>query len=102
MKTSTTKYPHITVQLTGEDGNAFSILGRVTRAMKRAGLERFTIDEFTNEATAGDYDHLLLTVLRWVATDLDDEAEDEYNPNACADCGEKYAVGGCPACGDDY
>ena len=29
-----TKYPEIKVKLTGEDGNAFSILGRVTREMQ--------------------------------------------------------------------
>lgn len=34
-----TKYPEINVPLVGEDGNAFSILGRVKRIMRRAGLE---------------------------------------------------------------
>lgn len=24
---------------------------------------------------------------------------DLFNPNACSECGEKYAVGGCPSCG---
>jgi hypothetical protein len=102
MKTSTTKYPHITIQLEGEDGNAFSILGRVTRAMKRAGVERSEIDAFTAEATSGDYDNLLRTVMSWVSFDIDPDEDEDYNPNACADCGEKYAVGGCPACGDDH
>lgn len=101
MKTATIKYPHVHVQLIGEDGNAFSILGRVTRAMKRAGVERFKTDEFIAEATSGDYDHLLRTVMSWVSCDVDTE-EDDYNPNACTECGEKYAVGGCPACGADH
>jgi len=29
------KYPNITVQLVGEDGNAFNILGKVTKTLKR-------------------------------------------------------------------
>jgi hypothetical protein len=32
------RHPDICVQLTGEDGNAFAILGRTTRALRQAGL----------------------------------------------------------------
>ncbi len=28
-------YPHITVELTGHDGNAFAILGRVLQALRQ-------------------------------------------------------------------
>jgi len=62
------KYPEIVVQLSGEDGNAFFIMGRVTRALRRAGVESSEIDAYTEEATGGDYDHLLQTTMRWVAT----------------------------------
>lgn len=62
----TPKYPDVEVQLTGEDGNAFAILGAVTKAMKRAGVEKAERDEFMNEATEGDYDHLLQTCMKWV------------------------------------
>jgi len=31
-------YPHIRVQLVGRDGNAFTVLGSVTKAMRRHGL----------------------------------------------------------------
>lgn len=31
------KHPEITVKLTGEDGNAFNILGICLRAMRRVG-----------------------------------------------------------------
>ena len=55
------KYPDITVQLVGKDGNAFSILGRCRRAMKQAGLSETEINEFTKETTNGDYNHLLAT-----------------------------------------
>ena len=60
------KYPNVSVKLVGEDGNTFAILGRVTRAMRQAGLDKAERDAFMTEATSGDYDHLLATVMRWV------------------------------------
>lgn len=60
------KYPAIEVELVGHDGNAFSIIGRVRKAMKKAGLSEEQIKEFTDEATSGDYDHLLQTAMRYV------------------------------------
>jgi hypothetical protein len=61
-----TKYPDIEVNLIGEDGNAFAILGRVTRAMRHAKLDPSEIAAFQAEATSGDYDNLLVTTMRWV------------------------------------
>jgi hypothetical protein len=61
-------YPDVHVQLVGEDGNAFAILGRVRKALKRAG-HRDVVDKFTAEATNGNYDHLLQTCMRWVDCD---------------------------------
>lgn len=60
------KYPNITVPLVGEDGNAYSILARVRRALSRNGVDYDEIDKFTDEATRGDYDELLQTVMNWV------------------------------------
>jgi hypothetical protein len=60
------KYPDIEVQLTVEDGNAFYILGKVQRALRRAGVPKEEIDAYMAEATSGDYDHLLATTMRWV------------------------------------
>lgn len=60
------RYPNVDVQLTGEDGNAFAILGRVQRALRREGVPATEVSEFFTEATAGDYDHLLATCARWV------------------------------------
>ena len=37
---SDVKYPEITVQLIGLDGNAFAILGRCLEAMRKAGLSQ--------------------------------------------------------------
>jgi hypothetical protein len=63
--TMTPKHPHITVPLTGEDGNAFAILGRCRKAAREAGLRESEITAFVTEATSGDYDHLLQTAMRW-------------------------------------
>ena len=63
----TVKYPEVQVQLTGEDGNAFAILGAVTNALKRAGVDKAERDAFFAEATAGDYDALLRTAMNWVS-----------------------------------
>lgn len=60
------RHPDISVQLTGEDGNAFAILGRVQRAMRDGGLDQSEIDEYLAEATEGHYDDLLMTTMHWV------------------------------------
>jgi hypothetical protein len=54
------------VVLTGEDGNAFAILGKVSKALRRVGADKEYIDKFRNEATSGDYDHLLTTAMEYV------------------------------------
>lgn len=59
------KYPDITVQLSGGDGNAFAILGAVIRAARQGGLPEPEIQQFRAEATAGDYHHLLATCMAW-------------------------------------
>ena len=59
------KYPDITVELVGKDGNAFNILGICRRAMKRARLPESEIEAFTQEATSNDYNHLLITCTEW-------------------------------------
>ncbi len=60
--------PDICVPLSGEDGNAFFIIGRVSSAMKRGGIPGKVIDEFTNEAMSGDYDNVLRTCMKYVET----------------------------------
>lgn len=60
------KYPEINVELVGFDGNAFVILGRVKQALEKGGISKEEIDEFTEEATQGDYDELLQCCMRWV------------------------------------
>ncbi|NBU69960.1 MAG: hypothetical protein EBS53_00700 [Bacteroidetes bacterium] len=61
----TPRYPDVVVQLTGEDGNAFAILGRCQRAAKQAKLDPNLIAQFREDATHGDYSHLLATCQAW-------------------------------------
>lgn len=64
------------LQLVGMDGNAFSILGRARQAWRRAGND---MDEWTKihaEATSGDYNHLLQTMMEHFDTDGDEEDEE--------------------------
>lgn len=60
------KHPNVTVQLTGEDGNAFVIVSRVRRALKAGGVPSSDIEQFTADATSGDYAHVLNTCTEWV------------------------------------
>ena len=55
-----------TVKLIGQDGNAFAIMGNVKQALKRAGADKDYIDEYLNEATSGDYNHLLTVSMKYV------------------------------------
>lgn len=53
------------VNLIGEDGNAFAILGKVSKALKRAGLKE-EAEQYLQEATSGDYNHLLTITMEYV------------------------------------
>ena len=54
------------VKLTGEDGNAAAIIGSVRIAMKRAKVDKETIDAFYKEAMSGGYDNVLRTCKKYV------------------------------------
>ena len=54
------------VKLVGEDGNAFSIMGRVSKALRRAGADKEYVDKYLNESMSGDYDHLLGVAMEYV------------------------------------
>jgi hypothetical protein len=59
-------YPNVKVKLVGSDGNAFSIMGKVSAALRRHGVPKEEIDRYTTESMSGDYNHLLRTAMRWV------------------------------------
>ena len=60
------KYPDVTVEFTGADGNAFNLLAIVRRALLDHGVEASEVAAFLLDATASDYDHLLITCYQWV------------------------------------
>lgn len=60
------KYPDIEVDLSGGNGNAFAIMGAVSKALRRAGVDKAERDAFMAEATSGDYDHVIQTAMAWV------------------------------------
>lgn len=63
----TVKFPEVEVDLIGRDSNAFGIIAAVRKALKRGGASKEQTDLFVQEATSGDYDQLLLTVMKWVS-----------------------------------
>jgi len=58
--------PKPTVKLIGEDGNAFSIMGRVKKALMLVGADKEYVDKYLNEAISGDYDRLLVVSMEYV------------------------------------
>ena len=64
--TTEIKYPEIEVQLTGNDGNAFAIMGAVRKALKQAKVSAEEIAEYTKQSTSGDYNNLLRVAMAWV------------------------------------
>jgi hypothetical protein len=57
--------------LVGIDGNAFSIMGYVSNALRREDLKD-KIKEYQAKATSSDYDHLLAISIEYI--DLANEA----------------------------
>ena len=85
LQTDQPKYPEINIPLVGQDGSAYSIIGRCTDALKRNGL-RDQVEAFRKEATSGDYTNVLVAVMAWFTVD----AEEEVTTNECAWCEEKH------------
>jgi len=59
---TTTKGYTMAIMLT--DGNAFAIIGAGRRELEKLGRGD-EVAAFTAEMTAGDYDHLLQTMMKW-------------------------------------
>ena len=114
------KYPHVSVELVGLDGNAFSILGRTRAALRAGGVSEQEIDAFVKEATSAGYDNLLVTVVGWVTVasptlgpcsgeedeedevaeaDYHDEDEEEEDAARCICCREDLTGPFCVWCG---
>ena len=60
------KYPKVKVKLTGEDGNAFAIMGKIIKALRNADVPEDEIEQYITDSQSGDYDNLLRTAMKWV------------------------------------
>ena len=56
--------PKPVVELCGNTGNAFYIIGKVQMALKRANHTEKYINSVTKEMESGDYDHLLIVAMK--------------------------------------
>jgi hypothetical protein len=67
--TNTPKYPNIiiTMNLEGQDGNAFVIMGAVSKRLKMAGATKEEISQYTMDCMSGDYDNLIAVQSKWVS-----------------------------------
>lgn len=59
------RYPSVVVPL-ATDVNPFTIIARVQRALRGAGVSEEERKTFLREAMAGDYDNVLRAAMRWV------------------------------------
>jgi hypothetical protein len=55
----------IKVKITGEDGNAFAILGKVSKALKKGGYYGLA-SSYREEAMSGDYNNLIRVTMKYV------------------------------------
>ncbi len=67
--------------LVGVDGNAFSVMGYTSRALKETG-HRDLVNQMQTEAMSGDYNNLLCVCMKYIDIaneGIEDEEEDyEY------------------------
>jgi len=54
----------LNLNLIGKDGNAFALLDYFTSKAHKAGWSEEQIDAVIVEATKGDYDHLIQTLIK--------------------------------------
>ena len=60
------KHPDISVQLTGQDGNVFNLMGIVARALRSNGFWG-EVDDFISEVTSSkSYHEALAVMMQWV------------------------------------
>lgn len=57
------------IDISGPDGNAFALLGKVKGLLRQCDVSPTLIQNFMDEAMSDDYDHLCETVTR--ATDIE-------------------------------
>lgn len=66
------------MELVGQDGNIFGILGRASRLLKRAGQSEQADEMFQRVTSSGSYDEALRIISEYVETELSAPAESRY------------------------
>lgn len=66
--------------LVGIDGNAYSVMGYVTNALKQEGLGKLK-DEYIKDATSSDYNHLLAVSIHYVDLANEEAIANGYEPD---------------------
>ena len=66
----------VKLELVGQDGNAFALMGAFERAARQQGWEKNEIDAVLQECMKGDYSHLLVTLMKNTESPEGDEDED--------------------------
>jgi len=61
------KYPEVKVQLSGTDGNVFAIIGKVSLALKRAGLREAAKEINAAALRCKSYDEVLVLCMTTVS-----------------------------------
>ena len=54
------------VKLIGTNGDAFAIIGKVSKALRKAGADKEYVEKYMEESMAGDYDNVLVTAVDYV------------------------------------
>ena len=57
---------NVAVQLSGNDGNAFAVMGAVKSALKKSGASKEEVEQYLTDSMSGDYDNLLRVAMEWV------------------------------------
>lgn len=60
--------------LVGIDGNAFAVMGYVTKCMRSENMDKESIDNYLKDAKSSDYNHLLC-----VSIDMIEFLNEQYN-----------------------
>ena len=58
------------MELLGQDGNIFGILGQASRLLKRAGMKEQADEMFSRVTSCGDYNKALNIISEYVETEL--------------------------------
>ena len=59
------KTKQVRISKSGQDGNAFTVLGLCASALRKAGASEEDVRNYLADATSGNYEHLLAVSAEW-------------------------------------